>query len=222
VLACAALGRDRAWLAAHDRDILGETEKWHRWDEVTRRAPLIVIGRTGFSLPPGSTATGVTMPEVSSSRVRELLALGASAVQLGTAFAVTEEGDAHPVFKKVLAEAKPEDIVEFMSVAGLPARAVRTPWLVNYLEKLPALGRRTKPRAACTLAFDCLQSCGLRDGLTRAGQFCIDLQLAAALKGDLEHGLFFRGAGPLPFGDRIRPVRELLAYLLSKPEPAPA
>jgi nitronate monooxygenase len=155
-------------------------------------------------------------------RVRELLALGASAVQLGTAFAVTEEGDAHPVFKKVLAEAKPEDIVEFMSVAGLPARAVRTPWLVNYLEKLPALGRRTKPRAACTLAFDCLQSCGLRDGLTRAGQFCIDLQLAAALKGDLEHGLFFRGGGRLPFGDRIRPVRELLAYLLSKPEPAPA
>jgi len=57
-------------------DILGETEKWHRWDEVTRRAPLIVIGRTGFSLPPGSVATGVTMPEVSSSRIRELLATG--------------------------------------------------------------------------------------------------------------------------------------------------
>ena len=170
-----------------------------------RQIPLIVAG-------------GIGTPQ----RVRELLGLGASAVQLGTAFAVTEEGDAHPVFKKVLAEAKPEDIVEFMSVAGLPARAVRTPWLANYLEKLPALQRRTKPRAACTLAFDCLQSCGLRDGLARAGQFCIDLQLAAALKGDLEHGLFFRGAGRLPFGDRIRPVRELLAYLLAKPEPQPA
>lgn len=169
------------------------------------KIPLIVAG-------------GIDAP----ARVRELLGLGASAVQLGTAFAVTEEGDAHPVFKKVLAEAKPEDIVEFMSVAGLPARAVRTPWLASYLEKLPALQRRTKPRTACTLAFDCLQSCGLRDGLARAGQFCIDLQLAAALKGDLQHGLFFRGAGRLPFGDRIRPVRELLAYLLSKPEPQPA
>ncbi len=57
-------------------DILGETDKWHRWDEVTRRAPLIVIGRTGFSLPPGSVATGVTMPEVSATRIRELLATG--------------------------------------------------------------------------------------------------------------------------------------------------
>ena len=42
------------------------------------------------------------------------------------AFAVTEEGDADIAFKRVLAQAKPEDIVEFMSVAGLPARAVRT------------------------------------------------------------------------------------------------
>jgi nitronate monooxygenase len=163
-------------------------------------------------------AGGIETP----ARVRELLALGASAVQLGTAFAVTEEGDAHPVFKRVLAEAKSEDIIEFMSVAGLPARAVKTPWLARYLEKLPALERRTKPRKACTLAFDCLQACGLRDGLARAGQFCIDLQLAAALKGDLEHGLFFRGGGRLPFGDRIRPVRELIAYMLNGAVPQPA
>lgn len=57
-------------------DILGETDKWHRWDEVTRRAPLIVIGRTGYPLPAGSVATGVTMPEVSATRARELLASG--------------------------------------------------------------------------------------------------------------------------------------------------
>ena len=70
-------------------------------------------------------------------RVRELFALGARGVQLGTAFAVTEEGDAAPEFKAVLAGAGPEDIVEFMSVAGLPVRAVRTPWLEDYLRHLP-------------------------------------------------------------------------------------
>ena len=75
----------------------------------------------------------------SHAEVRALLALGASAVQLGTPFAVTLEGDAHPNFKKVLAEAKPADIVTFMSVAGLPARAVRTPWL----EQLPEARKRT-------------------------------------------------------------------------------
>lgn len=170
-----------------------------------RQIPLIVAG-------------GIATPQ----RVRELLGLGASAVQLGTAFAVTEEGDAHPTFKKVLAEAKPEDIVEFVSVAGLPARAVRTPWLEKYLAKIPVMERRRKPRAQCTLAFDCLHACGLRDGLARFGQFCIDLHLAAALEGNLERGLFFRGAGKLPFGDRIRPVRELLAFLLSEPEPQAA
>ncbi|MDD5444989.1 MAG: nitronate monooxygenase, partial [Pseudomonas fluorescens] len=52
-----------------------------------------------------------------------LQSLGAAAVQLGTAFAVTAESDADLGFKQVLANARPEDIVEFVSVAGLPARA---------------------------------------------------------------------------------------------------
>src|SRR5687767_8949980 len=32
-------------------DILGDTDKWYRWDEVTRRAPPIIIGRSGYPLP---------------------------------------------------------------------------------------------------------------------------------------------------------------------------
>ncbi len=83
--------------------------------------------------------------------------------------------------------AAPEDIVEFMSVAGLPARAVRTPWL-RPLPRAPAeLGRSCAPASArCTMAFDCLIQCGLRDGIAKVGQFCIDTQLAAALRGDVE------------------------------------
>ena len=60
-------------------DILGETHKWHRWDEVTRLAPPIVIGRSGYALPPGMIETGVVMPEVSATRVRELLAQSGAA-----------------------------------------------------------------------------------------------------------------------------------------------
>lgn len=166
------------------------------------------IEREKISMIP---AGGIATP----AKVQELFALGASAVQIGTPFAVTEECDAHPNFKRVLVEAKPEDIVTFMSVAGLPARAVKTPWLEKYLAKLPVLQRRAKLRTDCTLAFDCLEHCGLRDGIERFGQFCIDHHLAAALAGDVERGLFFRGAGALPFGDRIRPVKELIDYLLS-------
>ena len=65
----------------------------------------------------------------SHADIRRVQSLGAAGVQLGTPFAVTEEADAHPAFKRVLAEARDEDMVEFTSVAGLPARAVATPWL---------------------------------------------------------------------------------------------
>jgi nitronate monooxygenase len=46
------------------------------------------------------------------------------------------------------------------------------------------------------------------------GQFCIDKQLGHALSGEVDKGLFFRGAAALPFGEEIRPVRDLMAYLL--------
>ncbi|WP_395140832.1 NAD(P)H-dependent flavin oxidoreductase [Schlegelella aquatica] len=147
--------------------------------------------------------------------IRRLQSLGAAGVQLGTPFAVTEEGDAHPEFKRVLAEAKDEDIVEFTSVAGLPARAVATPWLKAYLKIESKLQAVAHVKARCTKAFDCLAQCGLRDGLAGWGQFCIDNQLAAALRGDIKKGLFFRGAGSLPFGSQIRSVRELIERLLT-------
>ncbi len=149
-------------------------------------------------------------------QVRSLLALGAAAVQLGTPFAVSVECDAHPEFKRVLAEAKPEDLVTFMSVAGLPARAVATPWLSRYLQREKALQSHAKADLRrCVPGLQCLTACGLRDGIASAGQFCIATRLAHALHGDVKKGLFFRGSAALPFGSAIRPVAELLEYLLT-------
>ena len=147
--------------------------------------------------------------------IARLQALGAAAVQLGTPFVATEECDASPAFKQVLAEARDEDIVEFMSVAGLPARAVRTPWLRSYLKALPRLTEKAHKKPRCILSFDCLAQCGLRDGTPGSGQFCIDTQLAAGLRGDVAKGLFFRGTGALPFGTQIATVRQLLERLLT-------
>lgn len=149
-------------------------------------------------------------------QVLELLGMGAKAVQLGTAFAVSTEGDAHANFKRVLAEATPDDIVTFMSVAGLPARAVKTPWLQKYLTREKALQSHAKadPRR-CVPGLQCLTVCGLRDGISSAGQFCILTRLADALHGDVKKGIFFRGSEPLPFGNAIRPVAELVEFLLT-------
>ncbi|ASK28359.1 NAD(P)H-dependent flavin oxidoreductase [Neisseria chenwenguii] len=146
---------------------------------------------------------------------------GANAVQIGTAFAVTEEGDAHLNFKKTLAGAETEKVVEFMSVAGLPARGVRTKFLDSYIKRETKLQSAAKadPRR-CTQGLNCLTSCGLRDGLPKAGQFCIDIQLSAAFRGEVDKGLFFRGKDPLPFGQAIRTVQETIQYLLNGRMPA--
>jgi nitronate monooxygenase len=154
----------------------------------------------------------------SFQKIADLFELGASGVQIGTPFAVTEECDAHPNFKKVLAEAQPQDIVTFMSSAGLPARAVLTPWLKRYLVKEERLRSKACPDpdcANCPSNVQCLTFCGFKDGNPAAGQFCIETQLAAAQRGSIEKGLFFRGSESLPFGTQIRSVRDLLDRLLT-------
>lgn len=167
------------------------------------------FAKSGFEIPLVA-AGGIE----THADIRRLQGLGAAAVQLGTAFAVTTESDASLAFKEVLAGARPEDLVEFTSVAGLPARAVRTPWLDKYLRLQDRMQAHAHVKSHCTMWFDCLAHCGLRDGNAAWGQFCIDKVLGYALAGDVRKGLFFRGAGRLPFGTQIRPVQDLLHWLL--------
>ena len=183
--------------------VLPEVLAFFRQAGLEGRIPLVAAG-------------GISSPE----DVRRLQGLGAAAVQLGTAFAVTVESDASLAFKQVLAGARPEDIVEFTSVAGLPARAVRTPWLDKYLRLQERMQKAAHAKGHCTMWFDCLAHCGLRDGNAAWGQFCIDKVLGHALAGDIRKGLFFRGAGRLPFGTQIRPVRDLLDWLVGAVVPS--
>jgi nitronate monooxygenase len=175
---------------------------------------LAVLRAAGLENIPVIAAGGIR----TLADIRRLQDLGAAAVQLGTPFAVTREGDAHPEFKRVLAEARDEDMVEFTSVAGLPARAVATPWLKGYLRAEASLQAVAHPKKRCVNVFHCLAQCGLFDGNAKWGQFCIDQRLAAALRGDVRGGLFFRGRGALPFGDQIRSVHELFLRLLGADE----
>ncbi len=157
----------------------------------------------------------------SFEKLSALFDMGADAVQIATPFAVTREGDAHPRFKRVLAEARPKDVVTFLSNVGLPVRAVLTPWLERYLKREDRLRwpiRRRRRR--CPRNLECFSHCGLKDGNPALGQFCIETQLAAAQRGDVERGLFFRGSESLPFGSQIRSVRDLLEHLLTGGSPA--
>ncbi len=54
-------------------DVLNETESWTEWDEIVRLAPPLVLGRVGFD---HADAPAPVLPDVSSTRVRELVASG--------------------------------------------------------------------------------------------------------------------------------------------------
>ena len=114
--------------------------------------------------------------------IARVQALGAAAAQIGTPFAVTHESDAHIEFKRVLAQARDEDMVEFISVAGLPARAVATPWLKSYLKaeaKLQGVAH-VKPRRTFVGLGPGMADCG--GSVVHGGGDRVPVRLEAALR----------------------------------------
>jgi nicotinate-nucleotide adenylyltransferase len=55
-------------------DLLGEIDRWHRWDRIAEIAPPIIVGRQGS---PHQVA-GPLMPDISSTLIRERLAANGS------------------------------------------------------------------------------------------------------------------------------------------------
>ena len=56
-------------------DILGEIDRWHRFDRIAELAPPMVIGRSGYDTH-GWEVMPVTLPAVSSTEIRRRLAAG--------------------------------------------------------------------------------------------------------------------------------------------------
>jgi nitronate monooxygenase len=135
--------------------------------------------------------------------IGELFALGAAGVQLATRFLACTDGDAHPNFKLMHLNKSEEDVVVITStVKGMKARAIRNP----FTEALAA-GKAFPPKAKAWFYSDagyrgrkrscieCLaaQLCQCRESNFKES-FCItDALLNAAVKGDMENGLFYSG-----------------------------
>jgi len=115
--------------------------------------------------------------------IEEMIKLGAAGVQMGTRFIGTYECDAHANFKKVLLDAKEEDIHLMKSPVGYPARGVRTN-LSSLIE--------TKSGPAIKCISNCVAPCE-RGVEAKAVGFCIADRLSDAYEGNTELGLFFSG-----------------------------
>lgn len=108
--------------------------------------------------------------------------LGARGVQMGTRFACTYEGDASDRFKQAYIDATEDDVVIIQSPAGLPGRALKSPFIAQYLEG----NVESKPCIA-----NCLTHCRYR---SEKKTFCIAQALIDAYRGNWEEGLFFCGS----------------------------
>jgi nitronate monooxygenase len=134
--------------------------------------------------------------------IEDMLSRGARGVQMGTRFIGTYECDAHANFKKVLLDAKEEDIVLMSSPVGYPAQGVVTN-LTHLVE------RREGPDIKCI--SNCVAPCNRGEEAKEVG-FCIADRLSDAYEGNTETGLFFSGTNGYRI-DKIISVKELMQKL---------
>jgi len=134
--------------------------------------------------------------------IEDMMSRGARAVQMGTRFIGTYECDAHANLKKVLLDAKKEDIQLMASPVGYPAQGVVTN-LTHMVEK------REGPAIKCI--SNCVAPCN-RGEEAKAVGFCIADRLSDAYEGNLETGLFFSGTNGYKLKELIS-VKELIQKL---------
>ncbi|WP_324170938.1 nitronate monooxygenase family protein [Sulfurimonas sp.] len=137
------------------------------------------------------------------SDIEEMMALGASGVQMGTRFIGTHECDAHDNFKTVLLNAKKDDIKLMGSPVGYPAQGIVTN-LTHLVEK------REGPAIKCI--SNCVSPCNRGVEAKEVG-FCIADRLSDAFMGNTETGLFFSGTNGYRLNEIIS-VKELMNKLI--------
>ena len=167
-----------------------------------------------------------------------LFAAGAAGAQLATRFLACSEGDSHVDFKQMhLAKAAQDVTIITSCVKGMKARAVR-----NRFTDALASGQHFPPRSKAWFygkegyfgrRKPCIECLGKEVCLCRASgyqeSFCItDALLAAAIKGDVENGLFYTGqsvtripessAAALP---SVQAIFDMLDATLAAAEPSP-
>ncbi len=133
--------------------------------------------------------------------VNQIIALGASGVQIGTRFVTTDECDASYEFKSTYLEAKEEDIQIIQSPVGMPGRAIRS----LFLDKVKAGVKQPK-----SCPFDCIKTCDIK-----SSPYCIIMALYSAFRGDMKNGYAFAGVNAWR-AKKIQSVKETISELMGR------
>ncbi len=147
---------------------------------------------------------GVDIPVIAGggiytgSDIYDIMARGASGVQLGTRFVATAECDASDIFKQAYVQAGRSDIEIIESPVGMPGRAIHN----SFLERVKA--GLTRPLKC---PFDCISTCDAVHS-----PYCIMLALYNAFRGNLKNGYVFAGANAWRT-EKIQSVKSLIDEL---------
>jgi NAD(P)H-dependent flavin oxidoreductase YrpB (nitropropane dioxygenase family) len=130
--------------------------------------------------------------------IARFMALGVSAVQMGSIFVPTDECDAAEEFKRVYIDAHASDVRIIQSPVGMLGRALDGEFIRRVAEG------SEKPRSC---PFHCIKTCDYTKS-----PYCIIKALYNAARGNMKKGYAFAG-GNAYLADRIRSVREVVEKL---------
>jgi NAD(P)H-dependent flavin oxidoreductase YrpB (nitropropane dioxygenase family) len=129
---------------------------------------------------------GKTIPVIAAggiftgADIVRIMALGASAVQMGTRFVTTYECDASEEFKQAYLKASKADVKIIESPVGMPGRAINSPFLLEV-----EAGKR-QPKVC---PVNCIRTCDIK-----TAPYCIIASLTSALRGNFNRGYAFAGS----------------------------
>jgi NAD(P)H-dependent flavin oxidoreductase YrpB (nitropropane dioxygenase family) len=135
--------------------------------------------------------------------IARFIKLGASGVQMGTRFVVTDECDVHQNFKQAYIDAKEEDLVIIKSPVGMPGRVINSKFVKN------VKAGKTTPTSC---KFRCLKSCE-----PKKAPYCIAKALANAAEGNLDEGFVFAGSNAYRCNEIVS-VKHLMDELVAEAE----
>jgi NAD(P)H-dependent flavin oxidoreductase YrpB (nitropropane dioxygenase family) len=130
--------------------------------------------------------------------ILRFMQLGASGVQMGSAFVATSECDASEAFKQVYINSSKEDMLIIQSPVGMPGRAFDGEFIQRVNKGIE------KPKSC---PYHCIKTCDYTQS-----PYCIIRALYNASKGKMDRGYAFAGANAY-LTEKISSVKELVARL---------